>query len=75
MTPRTSKKDVIRLKLATIHILLLEERRDLADLASKVETGSLSDDQRKWQQESLLHEMMLIDMDANIVESMIKTLI
>jgi len=72
---RTSKKDIIRLKLATIYILLLEERKELAEQASKTETGDLSAEQRNWQQESLLNEMLLMDMDAQIIESMMKTMI
>lgn len=75
MGHRTTNRDVIRLKLATIHVLLLEERKDLAELARKIETGSLNEEQAKWQQESLLHEMFLFEMSAQIVEAMIKTLI
>lgn len=75
MKDRTSKKDVIRLKLATIYVLLLELRSELALEASKIQTGSLGEDERRYQQESVLFEMLLIDMDSQIVESMMKTMI
>lgn len=75
MPDRTSKKDVIRLKLATIYVLLLELRRELAEESSKIETGSLGEEQRRYQQESVLFEMLLIDMDSQIIESMMKTMI
>lgn len=75
MRARSSTKDVIRMKLSTILILLQEERYYLAKAASELVTGALNEEQRKFEQESLLHETMLFDMDAQIIEAMIKTMI
>lgn len=68
--------DVMRRKLATIHILMLAERDRCALAAGKLlQTGELASDPIKWQHESLLREMILYDQNAQILEAIIKGLV
>lgn len=71
----TNTIDQIRRNLSKAHIGLLEERKRCAERAALVNTGELATKDGKWEHESLLREMLLYDQDAQIVESIIKTLI
>ena len=67
--------DQIRRNLTKAHILLLGERDRCAQKAAQIKTGTLATKDGAWEHESLLREMLLYDMSAQITESMIKNLI
>ena len=67
------KRQIIRMRLATVHILLNDLKTSLADEAATLKTGQLSNEQKDWEKESILLEMIQADTNAQIIEAVLKS--
>lgn len=69
------QKSLVRLKLSNVHVQMLELRRMIASEASNLQTGDLSTEQKNWEAESVLHELINAEMSAQILEALLKSMV